>query len=175
MKVIIKIKSSSIKRNPNAFNTQTIIQKGKRCEFTFEGNKIPEWINNEGVFVTSKNEEKNHGEGKEITLKGEINNPNLLKRLGELYEKDKSITGLVLNLHQDIEIIHHRPEPEYLCHYENPEVECSDCHLLIKVNDIEEDEMDENLVQICPKCGHINTFDFEYEKIEIALKGLRKV
>jgi len=40
---------------------------------------------------------------------------------------------------------------------------------MIPVNDIE-DDCDDGIIEICPKCGHFNTFEYEYEKIEDIMK-----
>src|SRR5579859_3338393 len=74
----------------------------------------------------------------------------------------------------NIETIHHLPIPKYSFKYENTLIECSECKNLIPRNEIEHDsyyiEDDDIDYEICPICKAHDSFDYEFESIDDALK-----
>lgn len=173
MTTLIKIKRSSIKRNPHAFSTETPISLRPEYTFKYEGYNPPKWIYSKDVSIDS-HELIGLIEWKLDVITGRIFDRELFERLYkiEIQNREKGkYSGLNLTYTQNSRIFHHMPEPEYLYEYKNTKIKCSECHSLVRVNKIQSDEIDDNLVDVCPICGGINTFDFKYEKISDAIKN----
>ena len=160
MKVIVKIKKDSIKKNPNA--GQDTYHMPMAWETTFTTNlkppDLPSWLQE---YVR----EWSLGETSSIDTKGIIGivDDRFIDYAKSVIESGNRFS---IESHRDIQTIRSMtPEPEYHYEYENPKVNCSHCNAMVKVNDISEDEFDgDHLFQICPECGTLDTFDFEYEK-----------
>jgi len=70
---------------------------------------------------------------------------------------------------RDIQRIHWiTPEANYICEYENPDLECSGCHGKFKANELRADSLDFDTWsnRICPYCGKWDCCEFEFEKLE---------
>jgi Zn finger protein HypA/HybF involved in hydrogenase expression len=160
MTTLIKIKRSSIKKNPDAGKDTTYVPMP--WQVTFKTNipydLLPDWIR---PFVTYRDN---------IWCSGYLN------QIDDKIMEDAAIiirNGHIFNIEfkREVQTIHSiTPESDYLYNYMNTKVECSNCHTKVPVNDIEEDEFEDTLVKICPKCGYWNTFDYKYEKIEDAIR-----
>jgi hypothetical protein len=165
MTTLIKIKRDSIKKNPNAGRDTYHVPM--RWKGEFETN-----VPREGLPAYFKNH-----------ISSWSCSPNESIYSGELFEQppedmiayiqDVIAKGFKFEVkfNREIQTIYsNTPEPEYRYQYENTPVECNNCHTMVPVEDIEEDEFEETLMKICPKCNFWNTFDFEYEKIEEVIK-----
>jgi len=162
MKTLIKIIRKSIKRNPDAGRTSWHVNTGREAKFTFSGDKLPEWLKDENVFI--KSQESNYYDSY-VVIHGIIINPDILPELFKDIQEKKY--NLNIEIKNNIHEVHTKtPAPEYLYKYKNTKVECKECKSMVPVNEIEEDEIYDMMVQICPKCHKFDTFNFEYERIE---------
>lgn len=162
--ITIKIKRDSIKKNPNAGNTSSIIQGLKEAKFKIESYSIPDIIKNEPFFITEFTEEN----GVLTSASGVINGPITPDQFSEWM----LIQGISITISNNTRVIHHMPEPDYLFEYEDTEVKCRHCKNMVDVDSIEQDEFGGDLLNICPICGHENTFpEYKYEKIGDVVKG----
>jgi hypothetical protein len=169
MKNIVRIKLLSIEKNPNAGSTVTYVHGLKEVIFTIDCKKIPKAIKAPPFYITQTYSESLN---KVNRISGVINGPFTYKQLKKWC---KELNGLTINVKQDINRIHHLPEPDYLFEYEKTYLRCGHCKNLIEVEDIESDNMFDMVIQLCPKCDHIDTFpEYVYEDIKDALKKLTK-
>jgi DNA-directed RNA polymerase subunit RPC12/RpoP len=160
MATLIKIKRSSIRKNPNAGNEVTLIPMGWDVKFTtnLSFNKLPEWIQDSIFNHTFNSMEITSLTSTTGIINGVLANPNKINKMIEFAKSVKGENYFTINANREINTFYHRPEPEYFYSYENPKVKCANCHKLVNVNDIEEDEMEDNMVQICPKCGYLDYY-----------------
>jgi hypothetical protein len=161
--MIVKIDHSTIKKNPQAGNTTTVMTGRWDCKFEFDGELPKELHDDEDIILTKWSMDANNKH-----IRGIIVNPTKVDAMTSI--------GAKVTQTKDNIPMYHLPEPKYLFKYENPSVECSNCHAMIPVNDIEEDWIecgeDEHKVQICPVCKSTNPDNFEeieYESIESAI------
>ena len=71
--------------------------------------------------------------------------------------------------------IHHWPISKYYYNYTNPVIKCNHCSKKFRFNDLQSDfEDDYYIIDICPRCGKEYCVDYEYEKIEDAIKRKNK-
>lgn len=160
---IIRIDRSTIKKNPNAGNTQTVIEGSKEVLFSVESYDIPDIVRKEPFIITSFIEEN----GKLTNCSGVINGPLTPEQLSEWL----TIKGFTVTIRNNTEVINHMPEPEYLYEYEDKEIKCKKCKNMINIDDIEHDEFEDTPVKICPICQHFDTFpEYRYEKISEVIK-----
>ncbi len=88
--------------------------------------------------------------------------PNLFKILPGQWEMESD---------NNIETIYHLPIGEYSYEYENTPIECNECKNLIPFKEIEHDWEDNDVeFEFCPICKEIDTFEYEFQSIEEALK-----
>jgi len=147
---IIKIDRSTIKKNPNAGNTQTVVYGNAEVSFTIRGELPDHLVDGGNVIITewSKND-----------CSGFLFNPNDIGLL-------KKIDGISYKINKNSQLIYHLPEPEYLFSYEDTQIPCNDCGNKVSIREIIEDENDdEDVYTICPHCKEIDTFHFKYESI----------
>jgi len=167
MKTLIKIIRKSIRKNPDAGRTSWIVNTGKEAKFTFQGDKLPEWFNKKNVVIESQ---ESNGTDSHVIIKGIVINPAILPELCDDFQNKRY--DLTLDIKNEFQRIHTKtPAPEYLYKYKNTKVRCEECNLMVPINDIEGDEFEDMIIQICPKCQKWNTFDFEYERIEDVVKN----
>jgi len=172
MTTLIKIIRKSIKRNPHAFSTTSYIPLRPETTFKYEGFGKPEWLDNKGVYIGEiKAERIIPAKGKcskkgYFIIEGHIIDEGLSEKL---YREctEKKHPGLNINVEIKTQEVHHISEPEYFYKHKNSLVECSECYAKVRANDIRKDE---NMVDICPKCGGYDTFDYKYEKLGDILK-----
>lgn len=165
---IVKIDRSSIRINPRAGATVTRLRGPKTVSFDFPGiGLIPPHLVGR-VAITqwqnaAKPEEGHHQSG--IILDPE----------DALLFQD--VPGIVISIEENLQIMHHRPEPKYLFSYDYPVIHCGSCGKDVKVNQIGAEEVwdgrEERFIdQICPYCGaHYSFGEIKYESIEEALGG----
>ncbi len=177
--IIVKIDRSTIRKNPDAGNTQSHILREIIYLFNFLGSKKPRWMKEkDGVFLESGEQisGKSISAGTGLILKGRITNEELFRKLLHLIEKKdyKKIGGeLTLSAEHKYDTINHAPSPEYLYDYEKTFIKCSNCKKEIEVNHVVVDYIDDEVcVEICPKCHEYNTFPkYVYEKISEVVKS----
>lgn len=166
---IIKIDRASIKPNPRAGATSSIMQGHPTATFEFpQGGKIPANLLSK-VNITEWQDAEKPEDGR--CQCGYIINHDDWKLLLQ-------VPGITIKHEKGLQRIYHMPEPEWLYSYENPQIECNECHELIPVNDIETDYEhegeDEYYHEQCPVCNGRDTFpEFEYESIE-DIVGIKK-
>lgn len=164
--VIVKIDRSTIRKNPKAGQTESIVDRGLLITFVYKGRKEPEWINSLDVDIESRSFQGIPG-FEEIEIRGQIK---VTDKLEKFIEENKKTEGLTLTIQRDYETLHHMPEPEYLYKYEKTYLKCNHCKEKVEVQDIEIDYIfdgeDEVKVETCPLCGGENSFDhYEFENL----------
>ncbi len=169
--MLIKIDRASIKRNPNAGATVSMMQGHREATFMFpEGGRIPAELLDKVVFSewadSVKPEEGNR-------QRGYIINPDD----ADLFRVCK---GIFISVDGGLQRVEHMPLPEYQYKHENPAIACLNCGEMVPVNDIADGVIydgndDEVWVdQICPHCHAYDTFgEIEYESIEDAIKQVK--
>lgn len=153
----INIIKSSIKRNPNAGNTVTIVP-GRRDVTGIYYGQIPEYLE-PLIVITEQNRYSDGNTESFFMLNGEP--PAQL-----LQDKNCQLQWAQENIRCE-----HLPEPDYFYKYENPPIECSECKVKTKLNDIETDWVDDEYkVYICPNCQSTEGYpEFQYQSITEAL------
>lgn len=144
---IIKINKTTIRKNPNAGNTVTYINRGSSASFKIEGN-VPKFINKPPFFV----EEWRIDNNKMVYASGKIN--------GVIDQTfiDKA-PNLQITMYNDIETIYHQPEPDYLYEYKETYLRCSHCKNKVDVDEIQTDWVDDEYeITVCPVCEAENSF-----------------
>lgn len=163
--MFVKIVKDSIRKNPRAGATETHVSRGVDVSFEIEGlSTLPDFLTDEKIAVISS-QTLDLGTNTVRRIGGYLLDHS---KIDELLKIGASITS-----RNNIETYRHSPEPSYIYTYENPEVECSNCHSKVHVNDIESDyEDDEYYYEECPVCHSRNTFpELEYETIDQALRS----
>lgn len=161
---VIKIIRESINHNPRAGQTSTEVLGEWTGNFTVTavGSESINFIIDKlklipGIVFTSWSDNLVEGlaEFPEALLK--------LNYQGQFYEDFK----VEIFSNQNYEHVQHPPLPKYLYEYENPCLECNQCHSQIRLSDIEYDySEDGDKVNVCPKCYQFDTFEeFIYENI----------
>lgn len=171
-KYILKITPKSVRRNPNAFRTQTIFPTTSRMNLSFyapansvsmiNGNIVAlmpfhEFIIGENILIESA--ECSH----EIC---ELKCVAIGSKLFELLESGKKFEGVQIEAIQDYETVRHAPEPEYFYSYSNQKIKCSHCNAKFNHTELTSDEDEEyNYIEdICPKCFTPYCVNISYEK-----------
>lgn len=159
MKTVIKIIPESVKKNPQAGKTITRVYGARDISFEIKG-EMPDYLKDEeNCVITSWSENPKW-------CKGLLFNEDLVERLRS--EKKFNIN---INIKNNVENIHHSPNPQYLFSYENPLIECDSCHNKVKLSDIKEEYSDDGYAYLlCPKCNNIDTFEIKYERINDVIK-----
>jgi hypothetical protein len=165
MSTLIKIVRGSIKGNPNAGKTVTKYKGSASCTFQFKGaGRIPDDLLDK---VSIQNWENADNPIFGVHQVGQLLNP-------DDFQLFTGIEGISLEFSKDIINIEHLPEPEYFFEYENTPVECENCHQLIQVDAIPQyvvvTEDDEYVVDQCPHCKKISSFNYIIETITEAIK-----
>jgi hypothetical protein len=152
----IKIAKESIKKNPNAFSTRTLVHTNKEVTVSGHGKNIPVILNYNNFHLTER-EMGNFGLNK---WKGYLIDDTIIDKLNK--------ANCQVEVKFDHEFIEHAPLPEFLFEYENTDIECPECKGVFKSNDFESDidDDDENYCDtICPLCKHWID-GVEYERIQ---------
>lgn len=162
METIIKIKRSSIKKNPYA--GRTIYYSEGPWHFTgnYRGAEMPQWLSNITEITSFDGFE--YG----FTF--------LSPPTPEIMEKIKKEKNLTVEGNRELNQFESTlPEPKYKFKYHNPKIECSGCDTLVRYEDIEsgyffDSDGDEHNADKCPVCGELNSFNYKLERIEEAIK-----
>lgn len=162
---LIKIKKSSIRKNPDAYIKSYRLPASSEATGTYKGD-LPEWLNDK-VIVTSAQYSTHDEPELEFTFITPVY-IGIAKRLSE----DKNATLTITNNYVDVQC---SPQPEYLYNYTNPVLKCSNCNASVRFNSIQTDYIqdsdgDERTVDKCPICNELETFDYKFESIADALK-----
>lgn len=169
--VIVKIDRSTIRKNPNAGRTETMISEGLQFFFVFVGTKEPKWIKKDGVYVTGVNYQGSDLVNQIMTIEGEIVNNELIEKIKKNhFEKGKFLPGTTITVKNNLRTLHHMPGPQYLFEYEKTYLKCKNCKKDIEVQDIDVDYIfdgeGEVKVESCPVCNAENCFDnYEFEHL----------
>lgn len=163
MSTLIKIDRNSIKKNKNAGSCQSHILGA--IETTFKTicslDEYSELLNDKNVYINTFSNHIDFG----INLTGGIINNDIHHKLPGKYEIESN---------NNIETVNHFPIPKYSFQYENTPIECSECKNLIPRDEIEQDsyytEDDDIDYEICPICKAHDSFEYEFESIDDALK-----
>jgi hypothetical protein len=165
---IIKIDKSTIKRNPNAGSTQTIIKGPTEAMFKIEGSHIPKWIYKEPFIITEEERElvASKSKSKSAIIKrisGVINGPITSDQLGNW--KNHNLT---ININFNHQVIDHFPEPDYFFNYKETYLKCKHCKNKVEIDEIETDWInDEYEVKICLICKAENSFPkYKYQTLK---------
>ena len=162
MTTLIKIDRKSIKKNPNAWRDSVHIPMAWNT--SFETNltpfELPAWLRENITLVSVE----------PPCTKGwlDVVDDRLIEFAQSSIKKGHKFN---IECKRGIQTIYSlTPEPEYNYKYKNTKVKCSCCKSMILHSEIEEDEFEDTLVKICPKCGDVDTFDYKYEEIEEIMK-----
>lgn len=167
-KYFIKIDRESIKVNPNAYSTKTVVF-GKR-EVTFKAlEMLPELVEGKNCFIYTWTEVN----GKKTNIEGYIFEFDFANDLIYKYCKATVENGtynnplLSIEMKQDIQNLTHSPIQKYSYKYENIELKCNTCGDQFMSNDIQTDDNDDGgySTEVCPKCGAWDCCDIKYENI----------
>lgn len=148
---VIKIDRSTIRKNPRAGATVTLVPGLVEISFKYTGKELPALLRDENkAHVVSY--------GNDGVFEGVIENG----ALDEVFAlQEQGIEGyLQIYQTQDVERILHRPDPKWLYKYEDTKVTCSECGGKVSHEDVN----DENYR--CPHCEAEDTFGFVYEEID---------
>lgn len=166
---LIKIDRVSIRENPKSGETTTIAVGPTTVSFEYKGAlDIPNpWVDK--IIVTEKGFTYSGASDMVSYINGILLNA---EESTQFIEEVGKLGELIMHYDRKRTVINHMPESAYLYTYENTAIECSNCHSKIIWKTIEEKESanGEFLYEICPSCGEADTFDYELEKIEDALK-----
>lgn len=161
-KTIIRIDTSTIRKNPDAFATTTNVVMGQEVSVKFTGD-IPKEFTDDVFFPTTWDDDKN--------VRGEL----LDMPSDEVIKSVRSqVSNFVIERKINRTTTRHAPEPEYLFKYKEKSIKCGSCKKLVKVSEIDSDCDDDtgDSWDVCPKCGEPNSFGIiEYEKF--SFKTLR--
>jgi len=175
MTTLVKINLRTLKENPNAGNTISVVNRGStiNASFNFHDINILEKIAD--CFIIDKYSKRNimsefHFSGR-VIKKGPKVFYNKLIKLGV----DPST--ITVNIENHFHHVHHAPEPKYLYKRTDPKVTCKSCGKKSKVSKLISDESyyrstDEYIYyeNTCPACGTVECADIKYETIEQALE-----
>lgn len=161
MKYIIEIDRESIKRNPRAGETMTVVGHRKTATFDITGDLPDFFIDGENVMIT----ESAYG-GFIQSYKGEIFDDDTINKC----------VGLNLNVTVNIDRNFYRHDHIRIWDYtyKNIDIMCDSCEETIKSEDLKSEEIwngaDEYYSnRVCPKCGEFDCCELEYENFNEAL------
>lgn len=165
MTTLIKIKRSSIKKNPDAYTQSYHLVGSTEATGTYKG-QLPKWLNDK-VIITSGSYPVDNETEFEFVFTTAVD-----KDTVQRISKDKNATLTITNNYVDVQC---GPQSKYLYQYTNPLIQCDNCNSKVRFKDIKTDYIhdsdgDEHNVDKCPICGDIDTFDYKYESIQDALK-----
>ena len=157
--IVIKIDRKTIRKNPNAGNTLTLIPGRKEVTFVlplYKDQKEPDVLMHPSIIIT----DVEFVDGVKIIC-GQI----CEKLTTLLMEELNACKDIKIDINRDINKIEHFPEAEYFYEYEKIKIKCEHCGEWVDPHLIERDEFDEyNNFSICPFCETINSFpEFRYE------------
>lgn len=181
---LIRIDRNTIKRNPNAGSTQTLIPGNATFKFTFD---VP-FYETEIDFDNLNNtkglpyDEFKLGVNCNLVSVSVDNDIATLviaatsNELPDLVSNGFRPKGVSLSMDRNVTVCDHSPEPDYFYEYEPAMIECMHCGHEFNHNELSSDsflvgdDFDEIFVQdICPNCNAGDCCEYEYEKIEDVL------
>lgn len=159
MKYFVTIKSK--KDNPNAGETKYVLP-GQTITTIISSQEL----NIEGMKLIGLNKNK-------YTYQG-LHSDKLYSELAN-YISDNQNFSIEISTSYNQQILHSlSPQPKYIVEYEDIIVECDECNEKFKISELEYDYItmitpDDECVEvesnkICPKCGHWDCCELEYEK-----------
>ena len=165
--MFIKIDRSSIKPNPRAGQTATILKGAASASIIVRGEHA--FFNtDEFVWV-----EKGFEPGTQIPvitylLEKPFELQNILERA-----KAQGIKAAG-EFKQDHETHHHEPIAPYTYRYDFPLISCPECGDSYSLKEVQFDYDDDgNQISYCPSCNNILEMDFTYENINDVIKELK--
>lgn len=162
----VEIKLSSIKKNADAGSTTTSVLTSKDTSFEVIG-VFPDCLNNNEHVIITEQGRINGIDASYVTRGYIVILDDVLIENIKKARKEKNNFSINISTTFNRANIFHGPISKYSYEYENIDIECTRCHKTTKLNDIEEDEIDDYLVEICPHCNGVNTFEErKYQKIE---------
>jgi hypothetical protein len=170
--ITIPIDRKTIKKNPNAGNTQSVESLGPMTGTITVNEKHVLVEDIEGVRATQFWKVKNRLVKAEYLAYGE-GFAKFMKRMKRL-----RITRVSYSLNYPHHVINHQPEPQYLFEYEPTELICSECKKPFLHSDIRNDVMGDGdggehyCDSVCPLCGAWDCVAFQYEKLDNVLKEI---
>jgi hypothetical protein len=160
--VLVKIDRRTIKENPNAGRTDYHISGPTEITVTYNGEMPEKWSK---LFMVT---EKSIDSGQIVTVWTGVGlvTPNDIKKL----QRDNNTINV--NTRRDYQTVYSRtPEPDYLYKYTNPFITCSRCLKYVRFKSIIQEYIEDlGHFDECPYCHENNTFDYQLEKIEDAIK-----
>lgn len=167
---IIKIDRKSIKVNPRAGKTSTVVPGPIQVTLTFQG-EIPDWLN-EVDYVIESWEEAYADDDLDIGLPVVTRREPYKKYNVQLINHDEAITTQIyeysketgkvsIDYFREHHTYHHRPEPKYFYKYQNNTVTCCECgHKEKYFNLIQQD-----VETMCPECFELDGMRYRHEDI----------
>jgi hypothetical protein len=164
MKYFIPIDRKTIKKNPNAGNTQS-----------FELGQVDVGLHAYNVDLQILCDDR-------IMVLEYSATPEIIEEISArildrsfLNDIEKYTKMYVIEQHRDIIQYSHPPEPEFFYNYEAVDITCSSCGATFPSNELQSDEIydgetEHYSTEVCPKCGAFDCCDVEYEKINDALQ-----
>lgn len=167
---IIKIDRKSIKVNPRAGETSTVVPGPVQVTLIFQG-EIPDWLN-EVDYVITEWEESDFGDyiepGAMLVSRRHIHktytvqlinyNEAIMNRLYEYFQETGNVS---IDYSNELHTFHHRPEPNYFYKYQNNTVTCCECgHKEKYFNLIQQD-----VETMCPQCFDLDGMQYRHEDI----------
>lgn len=168
MKTIVKIDRNSIKRNPNAGQTQSHILGATRYYFdygyisAFDFQKIKKFESERELIITTWG---NRPGSKNMFCNGECIHE-------QVFDKLPKSQFLHIEIKKHIETFNHLPDVQWLYKFIPTKVKCENCKRSFFVTDIKVDWNDDGAWNICPHCNRAETFDFECEDIYVVVKEM---
>lgn len=165
MKYLIKIKRSSIKKNPNAGRTQSRVCTGRTTTFKCPG-VVPELMQDEDKVLIGSYTMKG---GAMVDATGYIKDESIIMDIFDLNQ------GIEINIKNDWQKINHKPEPTYFYSYIDRFVKCNVCRHTFSMSKLQSDclygDNDEIFSdRICPLCNTWDCCELEYENLNNAMK-----
>jgi len=172
---LVKVDLRTIKENPNAGNTLSVVDNGSTVTASFKHHNIEILDKIKDCFIVERYSKRNvlsyfHFNGR-VIYKGPKVFYNKLLKLG--VDKD----SIEINIENHFHHMHHAPEPDYYYKHLDPKVKCKHCGTKSKVSEMSSGEFYYSSTEeyiyyenICPACGVIECVDLEYESIEDALR-----
>jgi hypothetical protein len=154
MKYFVKIVKSSIKPNPNAGSSTTIVRESQETTFKYTGKDLPGYlIEGKNCVTVAWNTAANM---RELILNDHSLVEKLLHQKG-VYDLKTDYNNIKLN---------HEPLPRYNYVYHNTIIDCYYCEKTITRKELKIDSINDGYSDtICPRCGAWDCCELEYEDI----------
>lgn len=159
--VVIKIDRSSIKKNPNAGKQFTNVQGMREVKFScyLTVSEFEKLNNTRGVIISEYRDSPNSDK---LNVSGYLDDIEFASLLPDTHEIEAKI---------HVEKVYHLPLPNWLYKHEDTKIICDECGSLVLYRNIEKDYDDDGVdFDVCPICKNVNTFEYEFETIDEALK-----